>query len=68
MYRQVDLSERTIPNVFDKLVKVQTSRRELLVFPGILFDVFDDFLPILIDALVDLTAQVWVHVRLNLVD
>ena len=68
MYRQVDLTERTIPNVFDKLVKVQTRWRELVVFSSILFDIFDDFLPILIDALVDLTAQVWVHVRLNLVD
>mgnify|MGYP006097420103 CR=1 FL=1 len=68
MYRQVDLTERTISNVFDELVKVQTRWRELLVFSSILFDIFDDFLPILIDALVDLTAQVWVHVRLNLVD
>lgn len=68
MYRQVDLTERTIPNVFDKLVKVQTRWRELVVFSSILFDIFDDFLTILIDALVDLTAQVWVHVRLNLVD
>ena len=68
MYRQVDLTERTIPNVFDKLVKVQTRWRELVVFSSILFDIFDDFLTILIDALVDLTAQVWFHVRLNLVD
>ena len=68
MYRQVDLTERTIPNVFDKLVKVQTRWRELVVFSSILFDIFDDFLTILIDALVNLTAQVWVHVRLNLVD
>ena len=68
MYRQVDLSKCTVSNIFDKLIKVQTSWRELLVFSRILLNVFDDFLTIFIDGLVNLTPQVWIQMRLNLMD
>ena len=68
MDRQVDLSECAIPNIFDKLIKVQTCWRELLVFSSVLLYIFDDFFTILVNALVIFPVLVCIQMRLNLMN
>ena len=52
MNSQVNLSKGAFTNLINKFVEVQAGRRELLIFPHILFDVANDLISIFIAFLV----------------
>ena len=66
VHSQVYLTKGPITNLFDKFVEIKASWREFLVFSHVLFVIFNNFISLFHDFLIELLMLTFIEMFLSL--